>query len=334
MTGQDAANVSDANPLEPVSIEASLTDSGVSLNTRSRFVSAVDRMFGGLFAVPAALLEGRAARTKLLAQIDRDRIEARSKLELAGELKLKEFELAAECVAKERETRRLLNLASVTQLALEDLRDTSAASAEPDIPGDISDDWLNWFQSYAEKATSDDIQQIWGRILAGESKKPGSISLTTLRVLSETDQRLAELFQKYTAGAFMEQFIFKSDKELKGEKLLDLTALEDAGYLREVNGMLGLTWKFDDKGQFVQRGSGNIVFVAEGPPGLQFRVSVILISRAGRELLTVLPAIEPDMAFRRLVELLPPATTSIKLGTVVAQPTPGEISWTEIERLK
>jgi hypothetical protein len=305
----------------------------VSLNTRSRFVSAIDRMFGGLFAVPAALLEGRASKTKLLAQLERDRIEGRSKLELTGELKLKEIELAAECVAKERQVNGLLNLASVTQIALEDLRDSQSSGTEADATGDISNDWLNWFQSYAEKASAENIQQLWGRILVGESKEPGSISLTTLRVLSETDQRLAELFQKHTTDAFAGQFIFKSSDALKGEKLLELAALEDAGYLREVNGTISLNWKFDDKGQFMHR-SGNLVLIAEGPPKLEFQIAVILIARAGRELLTVLPAIAADKPYRRLVDLLPPSTISIKLGLVVAQPAPDQIRWIETERLK
>lgn len=330
---QDIARVADDNPLEPVSIEASLTESGVSLNTKSRFVSAVDRMFGGVFAVPAALLEGRAARAKLLSQLERSRIEARAKLELEGELKLKQIELAAECLAKQQQMKRLLNLGSVTHVALEDLRENEASDAAQDVPGDISEDWLNWFQSYAEKASAEDIQQLWGKILAGEAKKPGSFSLATLRVLSETDQALAELFQKHTANAFRGQFIFKSDNDLRGENLLELTSLEDVGFLREVNGMLQMNWKFDDTGQFINC-IGKVVFVAEGPPNQEFQISVILIARAGRELLTVLPPIAADQAYRKLAELMPPSTTSVKLGLVVAEPEPRQIKWIETERLK
>jgi hypothetical protein len=232
-------------PLETVSIEASLTESGVSLNTKSRFVSALDRMFGGMFAIPAAFLEGRAAKAKLLSELDRERTQALAKLQLAGELNLEEIELAAECIAKQREVQRVLNLGSVAEIALEDLRGEGAEESGP--AGDISDDWLNWFQDFAEKASSEEVRTLWGKILAGEAKSPGRFSIGTLRTIAEVDQTIARVFQKYADHLLFGQFIIKPD-EVKGETLLELTSLEDAGLLREVNGMVGFNHTFDDQG--------------------------------------------------------------------------------------
>lgn len=321
-------------PPELVSIEASLTESGVALNARSRFVSAIDRLFGGIFSLPATHLEARAARTRLSADLDRQRMRQKAELQLAGELKLEQLGLAAAYISQERETKRLLNLASVAAFALEDLREgQSERASDENFEGDISDDWLNWFESCAEKATADHVRQLWGKILARESRKPGSFSLSTLRVVSETDQRLAELFQKHVCNVFDGKFLLKDDEDTKGEELLELSALEDAGYLREVSGMLNFTWNFNDEGKFVHR-AGNLVFVAEGPAGHQIQVAIILISRAGLDLLTVLPQIPQDGAFRQLATLMPPVTTSIKLGVVLSETGPGQINWMQTEVLK
>lgn len=321
----------DENPLEPVSIEASLTESGVSVHTRSRFVSAVDRMFGGLFAIPAAFLEGRAARAKLLNQVELEKAEANAKLELQGEIKLKELDIAAQYVAKHQETKRILNLGSVTQLALEDLRDNEEPTAS-EQPGSISDDWLNWFQDFASKASSDEVAVLWGKILAGEARRPGRFSVGTLRTLAEVDQSTALLFQSCADHVLADQYIVK-DPEMKGQPLLDLTALEDAGLLREVNGMIGLEHQLDTEGKkvFVE---GNFVLELSGPPNTPFRISIILLSRAGRELFSLLPPVAPAAALRKIAEYAPAVITGAKLGTIVSLQPEGQFQWSSIEVLR
>lgn len=326
--------VADEESLERISIEASLTDSGVSLNAKSRFVSAIDRLFGGVFSIPAAHLEARASRVRLLGELDRHEMRQKAELRLAGELKAEQLELAAQYLARERETKRMLNLATVARIALDDLRENDTQDGPDDnIEGEISEDWLNWFETYAEKATAEDLRRLWGKVLAGETRKPGSFSLSTLRVISETDQRLADLFQKHVRNIFDGKYVLKDNDGLKGENLLELTTLEDAGYLREVNGMLSLNWTFDQSGRFVYR-SGNLIFVAEGPPGHAFQVGVILLSRAAQDLLAVLPGAAPGDSFRELASFMPEVTTSIKLGVVIDEPEPGRVSWTETDVLK
>lgn len=40
-----------------LSVEASLTESGVKASAKSRFLSAIDRMLGGIMDLPAAILK-------------------------------------------------------------------------------------------------------------------------------------------------------------------------------------------------------------------------------------------------------------------------------------
>jgi hypothetical protein len=73
------------------------------------------------------------------------------------------------------------NREKIARLALEDFTaqtDTQAADAATEI----DDDWLNVFVRLAEDKTSEELQQLFGRILAGEIRKPGSFLITNSAV--------------------------------------------------------------------------------------------------------------------------------------------------------
>lgn len=97
------------------------------------------------------------------------------------------------------------NVESITSIAAIEL-----ASAE-DVAGDSpDDDWVTRFFSYAQDISSEQMQVLWGRILAGEVKQPGSFSLRTLDFVRNMTKSDAELFEhvakcavKSPAGAFV-----------------------------------------------------------------------------------------------------------------------------------
>jgi hypothetical protein len=322
----------DPQPLEPVSIEASLTESGVSIQSQSRFVSAIDRLFGGLFAWPAAYVDGRISKKNLQDEIERREIEAKADLRLQGELKAEELRIAIDYMRQRKEAESVLNLSAVATLALEDLREKTGPDGDAKSDEPISDDWLNWFRNFSEKASSDEVRRLWAKILAGETRKPGRFSVGTLRTLAEVDHQLATLFQKHVNHLFWNEYIIKNDK-VKGVELLELADLEDAGLLREVNGLMGFNQTFSPAGKldFEQNG---VILELEAAEGTSFRISVIRLSRAGRELFSILPKPDPAMAFRRLVELLPEEITSAKLGFVVERLGSDEYRWTTTEVLR
>ena len=63
--------------------------------------------------------------------------------------------------------------------------------------GDISDDWLNQFRDVACKKSSEEAQDLFSKVLAGEIRKPGSFSLRALTTLSDMNQEVAQLFQRF-----------------------------------------------------------------------------------------------------------------------------------------
>lgn len=89
-----------------------------------------------------------------------------------------------------QERKRQKNLENITSIAATELAN------EQDVPVDKPDeDWTTRFFSSAQDVSSEQMQNLWGRILAGEIKRPGSYSLKTLdfiRNITKADALILE----------------------------------------------------------------------------------------------------------------------------------------------
>ena len=60
----------------------------------------------------------------------------------------------------------------------------------------IDEDWLFAWREHAGRVSSEDLQRLWGSVLAGEIKSPGSHSVRTLEFLKTLSKDEAELISK------------------------------------------------------------------------------------------------------------------------------------------
>ena len=74
--------------------------------------------------------------------------------------------------------------------------------AEPDH------DWTARFFDDVQDVLSEQLQELWAKVLKGEVERPGRTSLRTLDILKNFDARTAELF-----GMFCSTAIYLTDKE-------------------------------------------------------------------------------------------------------------------------
>jgi hypothetical protein len=82
------------------------------------------------------------------------------------------------------------NIERITSVAAAELAgDTAVVEERPDP------DWVMRFFGSAEDITSQQLQELWGRILAGEIRKPGSYSLRTLEFVRNISKAEADLFE-------------------------------------------------------------------------------------------------------------------------------------------
>ncbi len=89
-----------------------------------------------------------------------------------------------------QEEKRQHNIESVMARAALEVADKEVQDHEPDH------DWTARFFSNVQDVSTDEMQVLWARVLAGEVERPGSASIKTLDILKHLDSRTAALFQK------------------------------------------------------------------------------------------------------------------------------------------
>ena len=90
-----------------------------------------------------------------------------------------------------KESKRQNNINNVVAVAAQSLKEEEGVSSEP-----VNPDWATRFFDITQDISDETMQDLWGRILAGEVKRPKSYSLRTLDVLKNITREEAELFEK------------------------------------------------------------------------------------------------------------------------------------------
>ena len=90
-----------------------------------------------------------------------------------------------------QEAKRQANIEAVVRQAAEQLGDTTVEDIEPDH------DWTARFFNDVQDVSSEEMQSLWTKVLAGEVERSGSTSIRTLGILKGLDQSTALLFQKF-----------------------------------------------------------------------------------------------------------------------------------------
>lgn len=91
------------------------------------------------------------------------------------------------------EQKRQENVENIVGNAYEEIKNDPSDAVEE---GKVEADWTTRFFRLAEDVSDEDMQRIWAKLLAGEAKRPGSISPRTLDVLKNLTKSEALIFQK------------------------------------------------------------------------------------------------------------------------------------------
>ena len=203
----------------------------VDLNLKvSAIEKLVDYAASGIGAVGGSMLARRHAR----AAADAARIEAQGQadiMRIKAQGQADSMDLIASAQAKARtyfpiegqsiqgevnlskeiesrltfqEQKRQSNIGAVVRLAADELGDKEVQNH------DVDHDWVARFFSDAQDVTSEHMQRIWAKILAGEVETPGRTSLHTLSILRNMTQRDAKLFENISRFVF-DDFILREE---------------------------------------------------------------------------------------------------------------------------
>lgn len=89
------------------------------------------------------------------------------------------------------EITKLKNFINTVNFAAEELNETVEFSKEP-----IDFDWLMRFFDAVGNISNEKLQHVWAKVLAGETKAPGSVSLRTFDILRNMSQSEAQTFNE------------------------------------------------------------------------------------------------------------------------------------------
>lgn len=174
---------------------------------------------------------------------------------------------------------------------------------DPQTPSDrnIDDDWLFVWRENAGRVTNEDLQKLWGGVLAGEIKSPGSYSIRTLdfiRTLSRTD---AEQISKL-AIYVIEDRIIRSQKDYlsnMGVTFDFLLQMQELGMISGVEGH-GLSSTFpsltNNTYTYVLRSHGKALIITHDDASIELKVETYLLTKIGKEILG-LGQFEPDITY-------------------------------------
>ena len=196
-----------------------------------------------------------------------------------------------------QEQKRQQNIERVTQIAVEQLETEKTVSEEK-----VDEDWTTRFFSYAQDVSNEEMQDLWGRILAGEVKNPKSFSLRTLELIRNLSKSDAEIFSKianFSVSHGKDAFLIKGkDDELKkfGIKFDDIALMEELGLLHSGE---FLSFEFqplpNDKQNVFILGNTIVLFNKKANSAKQ-SLSIRLFTRIGKELLELIE-VNPEFKY-------------------------------------
>lgn len=131
-----------------------------------------------------------------------------------------------------KESKRQNNINNVVAVAAQSLKDDKDVSSEP-----VNPDWATRFFDIAQDISDETMQDLWGRILAGEVKRPQSYSLRTLDVLRNITREEAELFEKiaqyvlYDGSYYIYHFSGKTEENVLIE-YEDVARMIEIGFIQ------------------------------------------------------------------------------------------------------
>lgn len=245
------------------------------------FSSAVGKIYEPTHVRRMAKAE--AERRMILAQADQ---------------KVTELHVRASIRFVEQEQRRQRNIDAIANYAAKQLaRDQESANDEP-----VEPDWMAEFLSQSQDISNEQMQALWGRILASEVRRPGFFSPRTLQLTKVLSRREAELFTKLAntawdlaSGPWLAIPLNNGGdgnvaRVLAAREITQSTLrqLQATGLITVTSGATPISLQMTGTVQFSYQGRGVVVMHENPQARLSILTTVASLTPSGAELLRVI----------------------------------------------
>ena len=194
-----------------------------------KFIEVVSNAIGVVYEprqlVRVARAEAKAERIKAIEH-------AKTEAMLANDMEGFEQLSMIERRLVQKEQKRQTNINNVLSVAAQTISKEQDVSSSP-----VNPDWATRFFDIAQDISNEQMQDLWGRILAGEIKQPNSYSMRTLDALRSITSEEAQLFEEMAQyvlydGSF---YIFRDpygENSDEGYQYVDIARLMEIGLIQ------------------------------------------------------------------------------------------------------
>lgn len=273
---------------------------------------AISRLIAGAADIPAAWLNSKAQSIK-------DETDARTTImkavaKASAESAMADPQLLDRALARYVSDlhKKQENREAVAQKAFEELSDGPA----PEDSAGPSEDWMNVFEEYAEKASSEELRTTWAKVLAGEIRRPTSFSLKTLQFLSVLDKATAQATESVLSRCFDSRYAILPT-QARGQLFAELTIARLAGIIGQIDVDTENTKTTNEDGAAIFS-FGKKSVVARCAAGYAIKTECASVSLIGQELY---PVIEPRPSEEAILDFISrlqkqPGVNEIQRGDV------------------
>lgn len=159
-------------------------------------------------------------------------------------------------------------------------------------PESVNEDWLYEWRDSVSKISESTLQELWGRILAGEVENPGTFSIRTLNYIKNLSKTDAELITNLAPFIIGNRVRIDTCGELKaiGITMNHLFYLEQIGFLTGVeSGLIQTQYQslIEDSYQNWLRANDKIIVLKHPDRTHKAFLKVFPVSAIGAEVLTL-----------------------------------------------
>lgn len=264
----------------------------------TKFQEIVQKIFGPRWTRKQADADAYADERKLKTIRDNPDMEI---VYIAGEMHARErnpemLVQRAEQRMLTEEIRREENIENIIEIAAQELEHEDDVSDES-----VEEDWIIRLFNIVKDINSKEMQYVWGKILAGEIKQPGSFSLRTLDTIRNLATNEAKLFQKILPFVMYlgttDAFISSNEEILKKYSISydDILELDEAGLVKS-KGLRTTLKIIPHKPLCVSNKKYTLVFWNEKEQIETIGISNYALTKAGFELFSLL-AVDGDLEY-------------------------------------
>ena len=197
-----------------------------------------------------------------------------------------------------KEEKRQNNINNVVAVAAQSLKDEKDVSSEQ-----VNPDWSTRYFDIVQDISDEAMQNLWGRILAGEVKRPQSYSLRTLEALRNITREEAELFEKaaqyvlYDGAYYLYRFP-GNNEETESIEYSEIARLIEIGLLQAGNTVSQNYYNPDGvtSDAHLFYGGKYVAFIKITPDIKQLSFPIYSLSKAGEELYKLIQ-VNPDVKY-------------------------------------